>query len=311
MDYIGLLDKFPVNRPITIEEIENHLPQDKPSLSRPLCQLSVIRMNSTYLECVDKFFGWKGSFSAFAIVALSMPFSLFIWITLSEISRPEGIQTDALWLIAFAFLGCIGIYFLFGPVLKKECFQYTHNPIRFNRKTRMVHVFRQNGTVMSEPWETLFFTLCRTQDDNWEVRGHRLADDRRTVVETFALSYFGPLDDPNDPNDPDPFIWGQWEFVRRYMEDGPAELVDQVEWVMDVAERRETFLRGFFRLLAPFGKAWPLAILMSPFCLFSALGRGFAMRVGKIPYWPKEIEDQCQIDPDDPYLRDAKHLAKK
>jgi hypothetical protein len=306
MDYVGLLSKYPVNRALTVEEVEHYLPQTKPSRSRPLYQLSVIRMNSTYLECVDKFFGWKGGFSSMAFASLFLTFGFFIAVTFSEIVRPEGIRPDMLWFALEIFILCIVVYLMFRSVLIKECFQYTHYPIRFNRKTRMVHVFRQDGTVMSESWDLLFFTLCREKDDNWDVRGHRLADDRRTVVETFSLPYTGVLDD----DESDPFIWGQWEFVRRYMEDGPAELIGQVEHVMDVAEKREAFTEGFFRLLAMFAMNTFVVILMSPFSFFYALGRWICMHTGKIPYWPAEIEAECQIEPDDPYILDAKHPAK-
>jgi hypothetical protein len=44
-------------------------------------------------------------------------------------------------------------------LLRKESFAYTHYPMRFNRKTRTVHVFRPNGTVLSVPWDQLYFTL--------------------------------------------------------------------------------------------------------------------------------------------------------
>lgn len=38
-------------------------------------------------------------------------------------------------------------------------FRFTHFPIRFNCKNRMVYVFRRNGTVLTVPWATAFFCL--------------------------------------------------------------------------------------------------------------------------------------------------------
>jgi hypothetical protein len=35
------------------------------------------------------------------------------------------------------------------------------------------------------------------------------------------------------------------------------------------------------------------------------------MRTSKIPVWPAEIEAACQVDPFDPYLRDASRNPKK
>jgi hypothetical protein len=71
-----------------------------------------------------------------------------------------------------------------------ESFAFTHYPIRFNRKTRMVHLFRTNGTVVSVPWDRVFFTMGHmTQWNEWEVRGHVLKPDNDTIQETFALSF--------------------------------------------------------------------------------------------------------------------------
>jgi hypothetical protein len=43
--------------------------------------------------------------------------------------------------------------------------------------------------------------------------------------------------------------------------------------------------------------------------LFGFIGRVIAMPTCKIPVWPQEIEEECKIEPDDPYIRDAQHLA--
>jgi len=75
---------------------------------------------------------------------------------------------------------------------------------------------------------------------------------------------------------------------------------------MDVADRRESFGKGMKCLELELGS---LAILALPLTLFNAIGRMFAMLMSKIPQWPNEVEVQCQIDPNDPYLRDQDHLA--
>lgn len=52
---------------MTEQDLAYQLHQKKRLDVRPRDQLSVIRMNSTYLESVDKWFGWKGLVSAIAI----------------------------------------------------------------------------------------------------------------------------------------------------------------------------------------------------------------------------------------------------
>ena len=31
------------------------------------------------------------------------------------------------------------------------------------------------------------------------------------------------------------------------------------------------------------------------------------MRTSKIPQWPQWVEDECRIEPDDPWVRDGRH----
>jgi hypothetical protein len=133
------------------------------------------------------------------------------------------------------------------------------------------------------------------------VRGHRLAEDGKTVLETFglAMTSFRESD----------MLCSQWEFIRRYMEEGPEKLFNQVRIPLNIADKRETFWFGFNKMmvsmLIPFA-AW----LFSPLILIFSVGRWFAIHTSKIPVWSAEIEAECQIEPDDPYIRDAEHLPE-
>jgi hypothetical protein len=201
------------------------------------------------------------------------------------------------------------LLFFLIKFLLKECFTYTHFPIRFNRKTRKVHVFRQNGTVMTEDWEKLYFTLCPcTMDEEWEVRGHRMAEDGMTVLETFAL----PFQTHMNTNRSTSLTWSLWEYIRSYMEEPetlPA-LVGQVKEVIDIADERESFGKGFSRHFDELGCIWILLFfIVIPTFFFYASGRWIANHTSKIPKWPKEIEDECQIEADDSYVCDAAFFA--
>ena len=46
-----------------------------------------------------------------------------------------------------------------------------------------------------------------------------------------------------------------------------------------------------------------------PVDLVYSLGRWIANITSKIPQWLEEVERECQIDPDDPYIRDRDNLA--
>jgi len=308
MDLIGLLRKYKVNRPLTDDEVYRHLPQNKPSSSKPLYQSQsskmtpVIRMNSTYLECADKFYFIKGHWSATQIFLLGAFLVAFYYLGLILVFEQKEYKWALLFLSFFALL----IYITIKGILK-ECFSYTHYPIRFNRKTQKVHVFRHNGTVMTEDWKKLYFTLNKSITElTWEVIGHRMDEDGKTVLETFGLPYRESMERNQ------PLIWSFWEFVRRYMEE-PEELTplaDQIRSVLDIADEKEGFLFGWYRaFFEPGPEAKYLFFIWGPISFAIAIGRMIAIRTSKIPRWPAEIEAECQIEPDDPNLRDSQHLS--
>jgi hypothetical protein len=305
----GLLTPFKVNRPLTKREIADRLLPDKPCDVEPQDLLGVIRMNSTFLEIRDKFFLEKGLWTFWGlfcllvcpIFAFFLP-SLFMtdWPTSSELER-QAVLRGLLSVVVFLAVG----WLFWFTRLRKECFRYTHYPIRFNRLTRKVHVFQPDGTVMTEDWEKLYFTLCKnSHGGDWEVRGHRLTEDGKTVLKTFALSYMGWRGDER--------LLAQWEFVRRYMEKGPDEaLLLAISHVNNIADRRETYWHGVRTLLANLGPSMVMvSFVMTPFASLFAIGRWICMRTCKIPRWPQEIIGTCQYDENDPYLVDAAHLLE-
>lgn len=296
--------KFPfvktdVNRPLTKDEKTNRLSQKERSPCAPWYQNSVIKMNATFLECTDVVFGHKGIVATFML-----PFPFMIGYSLFDMLNDlvtKGTQDNPYLVIAIMF----AVFLLISLfMLTIEYFRYTHYPIRFNRKTRKVYKYNFDGTVMVEDWDKLFFVLSPAVFGDQKVDGVRLAEDRETVLDNVALPFYA---DKNEP-----FLLSQWEFVRRYMEepDELPHLAGQVEQVMDIADRRETWWHGFQLQLTNYtGGILPILIVMFPFLFLISLGRWLAMQTCTIPVWPEEVEKECQIDPNDPYIRDRDHLA--
>ncbi|TCS33316.1 hypothetical protein EDC30_11771 [Paucimonas lemoignei] len=60
MDYTGLISKYPVERPLSKEERSDQLKQKQRMEVMPHYDLSVIKINSTFVESVDKFYSYRG-----------------------------------------------------------------------------------------------------------------------------------------------------------------------------------------------------------------------------------------------------------
>lgn len=231
-------------------------------------------------------------------------------VTVAAISDSNGwqLQSYDVEILLSAVLFMLPMLFVGLWLLSKDCFSLTHYPIRFNRKKRMVHAFHADGTVSSTPWDEVYFTLCNVKQlHEWEVHGHILEPGTSTVKKIFSLSYTGPLN-PGDicpgPSGPSKFdfVRAHWEFIRRYMEEGPEAVSSQVQFCMPLDGRREGVRVGAERIFANFASVpVPLYLMIWPFCALVSALRIFAMRTSKVPVWPENVEADCEIEEEDPY----------
>ncbi|MEZ6877539.1 DUF6708 domain-containing protein [Enterobacter sp. KBR-315C3_2022] len=299
MDYYGLYPKFKINRLLNESERNLQLHQKQAfhftNEQTIVSDVSVIKMNSTYLEMVDKYYGQKGFSSIF--VGFSICLLIYGVISISYIIVNRGCFY---WGDVGLFLTVVGSFIPIAlfllKLLKTEWFAWTHYPIRFNRKEQLVHVHRLNGTVFTVPWDKVFFTTGLSHSKGptkaWYISGHVLADDGITVTETFCLPASHLIREE---------LFRHWEFIRRYMEEGPEAVADAVDICMPVDGRREGYTFGLLRLLMNFsGSTIFLFPLTFPVCLVLSVSRYIAMLTSKIPTWPQEVEALCRIDPDDP-----------
>ena len=300
MQYTGLAKKYSINRRLTDRERERQLKQKARLEVEPAYQLSVIRLNSTYVELVDKYFAWKGFLTTFAIIAAAM-MSYFAIGSLFITPVTESETTEELFFALGVLVIVAPLLFFLYWMFRKEAFAWTHYPIRLNRKTRMVHVFRTDGTVLSVPWDEIFFCIARLPQADYEIQGHVLDADGVAVKETFAFAMLTGSEKESE------LLKQHWEFLRRYMEgENLAPIYEHARYVLPIADKRESFKLGFHRTHADVGAVpLPFQAMILLIYLISYPGRWLAMRTSKLPVWPDEIEAQCRIDPDDPYVRDA------
>ncbi|MIE71829.1 hypothetical protein EL06_21010 [Salmonella enterica subsp. diarizonae] len=181
-------------------------------------------------------------------------------------------------------------------LLHKEWFRKTHYPIRFNRKTQMVHIYKVSGEILSVPWGYIFFAPAQSVGvtKEWGIDGHILADDGETVVDTFSLAVSLTAGKK--------LLGEYWEFIRCYMEeDCVADLADIVTLCPPVENRKEGYIFGLQYLLKMDSRLeWIFLPIMFPLDLLASIGRYIAMQTSKIPQWSQEVLDACQPYPDDP-----------
>lgn len=294
-----------IDRPLTKQELDDQLHQRQRVTVDPYDVSSVIRLNSTYLEIPDLNYGWRGGGVMIGIPGALMC-GFFFWRAIHTFNTSPtfanvGVGETLLFFCIVLFgLSVIGTGLVF---ISYEAFRYTHYPIRFNRQSRMVYVFRRNGTVLTVPWNEVFFRLRAPRSEGWDyiIEGLVLDQDRKTVKEKFHLGY-ASSETYN--------MYLHWEYIRRYMEMGPQEVFDHTEFCLPIWDRRESPAFGFWRILYNYNRNTIFQILFSWFFLAAALGRIIAMWTSRIPQWPKEVEDACAIDPNDPYARDWRMNTK-
>lgn len=304
MEFTGLaIGRYKKNRLISDDEKADRLVQGRRLDVEPTCQLSVIKINSTYLESVDRFFGGRGVLTLGASVAIV--FSVVAIVTMGGLilHRYRAGLEDA----ATTFTSLAVILFISGPfaiwaywIARRELFRLTHYPIRLNRRNGMLYVHRLDGSILSVPWGSVFFTLspCSAMyGKTWDIRGLVLNVGGNTVKKEFAFSMWS-----TDKDD----LRSHWEFLRRYMEEGPSAVLGQIEFCMPVDGKRESFRSGLERVFAPYAGHLFFFWMMLPFNLAVACRRWIVMRTCKIPIWPEDIESACRIEEGDPYVRDAR-----
>lgn len=321
MSWSGLCPKFKKNRPITEEEIESHLDVKQPLDILPNHGVSVIKMNSTYLDTVDKFYAWKGQltaptlFGAFPIFGGFTIYVLYLIYENTKVIRDDGFDPTT-GLLFFIFMFWIVIAACCWISLR-ECFKWTHYPIRFNRKTRTVYVFRLDGSILKASWDKLHFNLAKglMGTGDWEIHAHVLSEDKKTVLETFGLAVATEFKD---------YTLAHWEFIRRYMEEGPEQCyynpdkgyklgevnTSHLTFCNDVDGKRESSKFSHQRIkLNYYGNEW---YYYAGYLLIKSLAfsRVLAMKSCKVPQWSAEIEAECPIAADDPYVVTAANNVK-
>src|SRR5699024_8866064 len=220
--FSGWINKWKLNRPIKEDEKEAELSR-KRDLAVELDPTSVVAYNSTYMEVVDRAYRQRGGwYTLIAILSGLALIGVFLWAVLSYGLEPPEMLYGYFVLGMGIVINCFVVWLY---VLRKDLFCHTYYPIRFNRKNRMVYVYREerDGGILRLPWDEGFYHIGRglADKDIIDLRCHVLDGD--TVKDTFAIGLYFHTSEQDR-------IRGLWEQIRTYMDDGAK--VAKPEYIM-------------------------------------------------------------------------------
>lgn len=285
----GWYVKWKLNRPLWEQEKDDRLSRDLSKFNAaPDDKAALVSFNSTYIEFVDRRFRLRGgAYTALQILSVAAVFCIFAYFLIVYFNT-DVFNGFALMTIIMLPATLLTFWLLFW---RKEFASPTYYPIRFNRKTRKVYVYRdkRDGGLLTLPWEEGFFHIGKGYRQRFllDLRCHVLDGD--IVKDTFPIGHY--FDDPNA-------IKGMWAFICGYMEEGP-KAVQPDHIMLSVEPTWKNCYMMFAASMQAYSKM-KLTIL-APFIYSLAASRWLVMKTCKVPVWPTDIEKECQVDPNDPY----------
>jgi hypothetical protein len=277
----------------------SRLVQIQRSSGEPCTLGSVISFNESYMDLTDWSYQkvgpveivWITCAFAFPLVVIGDVVDL-IYYPPGRINFIPSILTTI-----FTFILSLPLSLVLGRILFYTFTGHTHYPVRLDRKNQMVHVFRHNGEggVSSYRWRDVTFGMRGGGVRQYGfLRGViagcvKLSDG---TYDYFRLGVMWPTEEG---------MRGQWEYFRRYMEEGPDSLPEP-EILLPIDGRRESFRMGAQLCWFLAGPMLGPAIFLAPLTVPGSLLRWFLMHVTRtLPRWPQHIVDACPVSPDDRY----------
>lgn len=334
-DYMGIIFPYSqIGKNIDELDYKLRLPQNKKFNVQPLELHSTIQFNSTYIELVDKVYHERGYFTIFGLWFVFTPILILIFLFVKayivELSEIGFGLINLLYFIVMIGMFIPVLYLTYRLSLKIDTFTYTHFPIRFNRKNKMVYVFAKDGIVSKYHWDDLYVAIMVSKEfknkprkNTYDVRLNVL-DENKVITHAFALPYC-----QESYLDEEKLMYkGLWEYVRRYMEEGVKDSYAQVEQLIPIAHQRETLWLSIKMAWHSFNRydyvifkknqegiyindheeqrklkviAPTIQGLFFSFVMMYIIGRYTIAKLAKRPIWPDWVEAECQIDANDVY----------
>jgi len=180
--------------------------------------------------------------------------------------------------------------------LRLEAFVQRRLLVRFNRKTRKVYLHRPAyaGGVLELPWDNVVPDgVCPGSDEASGIGASLMLlwNPPHSPRGEIEMALVGRMARSNSE------ITNLWEFIRRYMEEGPEGLpepqtIGKFPWPWRGLESAWSFIWPVWRIEGLDWARW-LIVLMSPLILIFAASHWLALLTCWEPVFPKAIRDAC------------------
>jgi len=232
-----------------------------------------------------------------AFVSLYMPLNIYIYGSLY--AKPWGGGALIFGIFSSTSWVCMN-YFLWKYTwkwIRTEVFTHRHLVARFNRRTRQVHINRPAyaGGVVTLPWDAVVPVIDPDHEEYVGIGG--------VLILGFMSEQTGAGYDETlmlgRPMSGNAELVGFWEYIRRFMEDGP-DSVPRPKRLLKLHPFTWEPLRAAMRFMSltwrPGGRLGTIiaATLLSPLILLLALCHWISLFLCHQPRWPKIIEEAGQ-----------------
>lgn len=281
---------------------------DQPSGAR-----SIYKMTDTYMDVRTFFDEWRGGvlLGLFPLLLGIVVLPLYILIPWLDVfqtgvfpnSGREATSIDYIAiLITWGIWGIMLVAFkyLFW-IFRMECLVQRHIVVRFNRKTRKIYINRPSfaGGNKVYNWDDV---VASVDPDDMVVTKKRKREilmlfffKQRTGAEHHDIVFLGaPLRSEYE-------LYALWEYIRRYMEEGPESLpkpkcIPSFPWPWRSLLAPWSFLENKWASAPWSPKMIALVIIASPAILVHAVAHWCSLLLCWPVYWPRELRRESQAN---------------
>ncbi|GEN22714.1 hypothetical protein HCU01_06630 [Halomonas cupida] len=279
---------------------------DEPSDAR-----SIYRMNDTYMDVRTFFDEWRGGvlvgLSPLLLGVVGFPISFLIplldvfihgvWPNTGEkATAADYIGTIGMW--GLWIIMVVAFRYLF-KIFRLECLVQRHIVVRFNRKTRKVYINRPNfaGGNKVYHWDDV---VASVDPDDMVVTKKRKREilmlfffKQRTGAEHHDAVFLGaPLRSEHE-------LYALWEYIRRYMEEGPESIpkprcIPSFPWPWRSLLAPWSFIENRWARNPWSLKMIALVIVLSPVMLLHATAHWCSLLLCWPVYWPGDLRRESK-----------------